>query len=203
MGYYMDQLDADFTIESENIRKVIRAIKALDGAEDEKGANGATYKDGKLASKHYAWVSNNFSKGKRTAQALFSEWRWVVTTDGDEVDSPIIGIQFEGQKLGDDQILFDAIAPYVTPGSYIEMQGEDGARWRWVFDGKTCREVSASVNYDEESSDGYEEKFRALLADVALLAISYNEQFDGNCDPCVSARAVADRLTGIVDKHVR
>ena len=30
------------------------------------------------------------------------------------------------------------VGPYVEAGSYVEMRGEDGARWRYVFDGKQC-----------------------------------------------------------------
>jgi len=32
---------------------------------------------------------------------------------------------------------FEALAPYVEAGSYIEMAGTEGGAWRWMFDGKT------------------------------------------------------------------
>ena len=38
----------------------------------------------------------------------------------------------------DEKRLFDAIAPYVKPGSYIQMVGEDDTIWRWFFDGTRC-----------------------------------------------------------------
>ena len=40
-----------------------------------------------------------------------------------------------------------AIAPYVEAGSYIEMYGEDGDKWRYVFDGKTVKEVYPKVEW--------------------------------------------------------
>ena len=74
-----------------------------------------------------------------------ASWRWEVEEDEDH---NIISINFCGEKSGDDLILFDAIAPFVEPGSMIEMLGEDGAKWRWIFDGKTCEEKYAKIVWD-------------------------------------------------------
>jgi hypothetical protein len=38
-----------------------------------------------------------------------------------------------------------AIAPYVEENSYIEMVGEDGDRWRWVFKNGKCEEKYPEV----------------------------------------------------------
>jgi len=46
-------------------------------------------------------------------------------------------IRFYGEKYSDGEILFEALAPYVKEGSYIQMLGEEDDMWRWVFsDGK-------------------------------------------------------------------
>jgi hypothetical protein len=61
----------------------------------------------------------------------------------------VIGIMFEGEKSDStEEEMFNVIAPFVKAGSYIEMQGEDGARWRWVFDGETCKEKNAEISWD-------------------------------------------------------
>lgn len=60
----------------------------------------------------------------------------------------IHGISFEGENQdGTEHEMFNAIAPFVEPGSYIEMQGEDGAIWRWVFQDDTCIEKAAEIGF--------------------------------------------------------
>ena len=46
----------------------------------------------------------------------------------------IIRIEFNGEKGRDDSEL-KPLAPFVRDGSFVEMSGEDGARWRWAFKG--------------------------------------------------------------------
>lgn len=47
-------------------------------------------------------------------------------------------IEFLQMYVGEEKRLFDTIAPYVKPGSYIQMVGEDDTIWRWFFDGTRC-----------------------------------------------------------------
>jgi len=59
----------------------------------------------------------------------------------------ITDIQFIGERRGGDEDFLKTIAPYVEPGSYIQMAGEDHAQWRWVFNGKTCKEVRGKLTF--------------------------------------------------------
>lgn len=43
--------------------------------------------------------------------------------------------------------IFQALAPYVVPGSYIVMHGEDNYVWRWYFDGKDCWRQKAKITF--------------------------------------------------------
>jgi hypothetical protein len=64
-------------------------------------------------------------------------------------------LRFTGQKLGDDNILFAALAPYVEADSYITMVGEseDGDEfWRWVFDGQHVYRVRGQAVFEESSA---------------------------------------------------
>ena len=44
---------------------------------------------------------------------------------------------FNGEKLGDDEDIFNLIAPYCEDG-YLQYLGEDGERWRYVFENGKC-----------------------------------------------------------------
>ena len=66
-------------------------------------------------------------------------------------DGNIVEIDFEGERLGhDEDVMFNAIAPYVEDGSFIEMVGEDGDRWRWVFKNGECKEIKAKMTWNDE-----------------------------------------------------
>jgi hypothetical protein len=66
-------------------------------------------------------------------------------------DGNIVEIDFIADKLRyDENTMFQAVAPYVKDGSFIEMRGEDGTLWRWVFADKKCKEVKAEVTWPDE-----------------------------------------------------
>ena len=125
----MEQLDSKFRIKLENLPKVKAVIKALHGKES------IDFDDGPS---HFSWVDEDFYK-LNTAIQLMQAFRWEPTIDdnGDVAD-----INFTGEKLGDDKIFFEAIAPFVESDSYIEMKGEDDEKWRWVFKKGKLYEIS-------------------------------------------------------------
>ena len=133
MGYYMDQRDADFFIPADKLPAVVAAIQGLHGSETIRDSGG----------RHFSWVPQDFHT-LTDPSAIFDAWRWTV---GFSPAGDIDTISHDGEKLGDDNVLFDAIAPFVKAGSYIEMSGEDGERWRWLFDGKNMVEKTATVTW--------------------------------------------------------
>lgn len=142
MGYHIEQKDQDFFIHHSNIQNVVNAIHAL--AKDTDSMTGARFDTKGLVSKHYAWVNNNYIESNDIREILKC-WRWYIhTNDIGDIES----IYFEGQKLGDDECLLKAIAPFVKDGSYIEMSGEDDALWRWVFKNGQLREAYAKITWD-------------------------------------------------------
>jgi hypothetical protein len=86
----------------------------------------------------FMWMNNRDLRKATSLEEMLGWWRYHAVTGS---NGDITGVQFEGEKSGEEKYLWDAIAPFVEPGSYIEMQGEDGVTWRWVFDGKTCQEM--------------------------------------------------------------
>ena len=116
----MSQRDSVFKIKSQNKQACLEAIKKLHGKE--------TYES------HFSWVDEDFYEAK-TLEKAFECWNWKIELDDKGED--VVGIYFEGKKLGDDELLFTTIAPFVESGSYIEMEGEECALWCWNFsDGK-------------------------------------------------------------------
>jgi len=143
MGYCMKMRDINFFIAKKNHEKALAAIKALKEMEDKMGGGSISY-DGNVK-RSYAWVTTEDYANAKTLEEAMNAWRWEATLDK---DGNIASLYFTGEKLGDDEILFNAIAPYVKKGSFIDLEGEDGTIWRWKFDGKKMKEVTARIVFD-------------------------------------------------------
>lgn len=134
MGYCMTQRDSSFVIIKDNQQAALKAVQSLAGGETISDSYGP----------HYSWVDKDFAQNK-DLRSIMDAWRWTVRFN-DEGD--VVRIDFDGEKLGDDIVLFKALAPFVKKDSFIEMDGEDGCLWRWVFDGTTCKETSPTVTWE-------------------------------------------------------
>ena len=140
MGYYMNMVDADFMIKSENVEPAFQAIKKLIDQVDERGGGGSYFNG--VSKRHYSWVSTEELVKSKSLSEFMDEWRWEI--DFDE-NGNVNDICFCGEKLGDDEILFEALAPFVEEGSYIEMRGEESDLWRWVFQNGECVEKTPEI----------------------------------------------------------
>ena len=74
------------------------------------------------------------------------------------------------------QHLLDIIARYAKMGSYIEMEGNDGSRWRWEFNGfkaeikpsKKVREIEIITPTPEEVNESAKDVFEYLYSARSL-----------------------------------
>lgn len=130
MGYCMTQVDGSFRMKRENQDAAFKAVKE------------------QMSGKEYHWQGKGWMSGARDIQAVMDAWIYEAETDDETGD--ITDLHFSGEKLGDELEFFKVIAPFVEKGSFLEMQGEDGSLWRWMFDGTTCKEVYARVEWDDE-----------------------------------------------------
>lgn len=128
MGYYMSQNDCRFFVPASNVQSMIEAIHNLDNGSD------------------YSWVNMSFLSKSNDIVEIFQCWRWRIELDQDTGD--IVDIFFDGEKMGDDEVLLKAIAPFVKANSFIEMNGEDNAMWRWHFDGEKLIEKFPTITWD-------------------------------------------------------
>ena len=131
MGYYIRLTGSDFRIKSENKDKALQALRELMSYEHELG-NGGT-----PSGRHFSWLNNAQPLRWRTLEDALEDWRFSPINDS---DGNIIGLQFTGEKLGQENYLFWAISSWVEDGSYIQITGEYGGTWRLVFEDGDVRE---------------------------------------------------------------
>ena len=123
MGYYITLLESGFTLLAKNKPAALAAIKLL-------------------PSDNYSWVEDKKMRNAKTLENCLHEWGFEATTlaNGD-----IVCLTYEWEKSGDEDRLFEAIAPYVEKGSYLRWSGEDGALWSNKFNGKSVRYKPAKI----------------------------------------------------------
>ena len=140
MGYRMSMMEESFRLSNSRSAEALAAIKALAGGETIHDCSGP----------HFSWVdSQDFTSAKTLEEALRA-WRWDPSLDD---EGNIESLWFVGEKLGDDKILFQAIAPFVEPGSYLQMIGDDDSIWRWRFDGFHVHEEPGRIVFDAPPVD--------------------------------------------------
>ena len=129
MGYCIENRGNDFEMDMSLANDALKSLKALFSQAD-------------FAPR---WASTETILEAKTFEDALSEAGFDLLDDG----KLYYQIWFNGEKYGGDEIkILSAIAPYVTPGSYIEMGGEDGEIWRWVFDGDTVIEKYPRIIWD-------------------------------------------------------
>lgn len=128
-------LEQEFHIAREFQASALEAVSELMGSKP----------DGTSSNRHFAFVKElELITGHSLADTLRA-WRWLVELDS---DGNIQSIDFTGEKRGDDEMLFGAIAPYVRPGSHIVMACDNGEVWRWFFDGQIVRRQPGQITFD-------------------------------------------------------
>jgi hypothetical protein len=132
MGYSMSLNEAHWSVPTDKADAALTAIKAM-----VRSLEGTRYGA-------YAWVDSGEVAQATTLVEALGAWRWEAEATAAEVTIT----NFVGEKLGDDQDLWNAIAPFVQAGSFLHMVGEDGAHWRWSFDGQTCVEQEGKITFE-------------------------------------------------------
>lgn len=138
MGYSVTEVCDSVHIKKKNFSKALDMIKSRMGNTKGQIKDSTGY--------HFSWVDTNRALNAETLVEALKAWRWKPRID----EGDIVGLEFSGEKLGDDFLLFQAIAPYVESGSFIEMRGEDGAMWKWSFAYASCRELAGHTVYEDE-----------------------------------------------------
>lgn len=126
MGYCVSMRESDFKIKKENTSKALEIIKGLVREGEE-----------------FRWVSNEVLLEAENLKEALEEFGYDVIEDEKELEI----FDFINEKEGDELTMFKAIAPVVEEGSYIEMYGEDGDTWRWVFENGKCIEKRPKVEW--------------------------------------------------------
>jgi hypothetical protein len=139
MGYSIDLADSSFRIKKDNVKPALVAVRAMCNAVDRMGGGSS---DGR---KWFSFADMDEIKNGKTLVEAVGGFRWLLQLDE---NGDVAEIEFEGEKIGDDEFLFQTLAPFVEDGCFLEIRGEDGAHWRWVFDKGQLVTKEAKVSWE-------------------------------------------------------
>lgn len=116
MGYYINCLDSKFELKTGTDEQALCALKKL------------------AKKKDLDWINNSDILNSNSIEEALEHCRWKISSDS--------SLEFLGEKLGNDEDIFNTIASYVKETSYIQISGEDGSLWRWIFEDNICKEIN-------------------------------------------------------------
>lgn len=123
MGYCIDLINGEnFIIKKENFEKALEGLKSVFVPEKMPICDAL--------GKHFSWVCTLGVLESKTLEAALREIRYATIIDD---NGDITGLIFTGEKYGNENIFFTALAPWVENGSFLSFQGEDGGKWTWKF----------------------------------------------------------------------
>lgn len=129
MGYGVEPLEVDFSISKDDKPKALAAIMELMSQVNELGRGGKYDNNGRKVS-WFSFVNTEKVLKAKTFEEAMQAWGIPVGLD---LDENVMYIDFNIDKLGQEEFLLKAIAPFVNDHSYIVMRGEDNITWKWYF----------------------------------------------------------------------
>jgi len=150
MGYYVNITENSMFIKKENFELCYEAMCALNNNNDIK--NGGAY--GKNIqyvkgnewdeNKWFSWMPWNYPETCKTFISILAELGFEYNLDE---EGNLVWLNYSS-KIGQEDLFFKAIAPFVNKGSYVNWMGEDNLMWQWYFDGKELIEKTAVIRYE-------------------------------------------------------
>ena len=159
MGYYIQTPWTHFAIRTADLPRFFDLVSNLMSDEnvEENGHGGSYSPNGGKTDSWYSWVNTDVVRravSDRDIVAVFAEWGYELDfiNEDDGVTTYRLDIRDGDAKIGDEETFFAAIAPVVVDGSFLDVRGEDGAEWRWMWEnGKFYSQdvESKTINFGE------------------------------------------------------
>lgn len=153
MSIGMKQLGSDIKIVAAKKLLALEAIKLLPGKErnldlePHNHFHGADYTELEWDTRGNVTKFRYFFMDVNTTEEALESWSWHPEMDG---DGNITKLTFMALNEGDYDILFRQIAPFVEPGSWIEMANDEGFHYLYFFNGIKVKYVRLNELNDEE-----------------------------------------------------
>lgn len=128
MGYGIMQGKTSFCILFENCDAAFSALKSLLSRHDL--MTGGSRANDLIKDRWFAFTYRKDMEYAASLDWLMATWRWPIARN---IIGDVVGVTFTGENLGDEDVLWSTLAPFVEDGCRIQIFGEDGDSWVWEF----------------------------------------------------------------------
>lgn len=141
MGYYVDLVEADFTIpEREDVLEALREMpkkyKSL-----QRGGDGTN--------SWFSWMSDEEIENAVSVRSIFES----LSFDCFDYGNGTFGLNSYNSKMGQEDLFLAVVAPFVAEGSYTQWRGEDGELWRYtVRRGKLTVQTPREIQWNDNEA---------------------------------------------------
>ena len=123
MGYYVDLVDADFTIpETANVLEALREMPIK---------YRSLMRGGSSTEKWFSWMNNEEIEKAESARSIFD----ALGFDCVDYGNGTFGLTGYNNKTGQEDLFMAVVAPFLEDGSFTQWRGEDGELWRYTVSG--------------------------------------------------------------------
>jgi len=166
MGYYISTPSTHFAIRTDNLPRFFDLVSNLMSDENvEENGHGGSYSNGGKTTSWYSWVNTDRVRDAVAARdivRIFEEWGYelIELNELNGITYYRLDIRNGDAKIGDEETFFAAIAPVVVDGSFLDVRGEDGAEWRWMWEnGKFYSQdvESKTINFGEPNEIAFQD----------------------------------------------
>lgn len=140
MGYYISTPNTFLAIRNSDLPRFFDLVDNLMSDKNvEENGNGGSFGSGGKTQSWYSWVNTDVVRRAvldRDIRAVFESWGYDLefVNEMDGINHYYLDIRSGEAKIGDEEKFFAAIAPIVFDGSFLDVRGEDGAEWRWMWE---------------------------------------------------------------------
>ena len=129
MGYYVRSFtdENNFKVRKENFDNAYKAMVALNENDDLK--RGGSYGPNGMTEKWFSWMDPNYPDSCPDFQSVMGALGFVTEYDA---NGDLVKLEYDN-KMGQEDVFLQAIAPYVESGSHMVWHGEDGMVWVQIF----------------------------------------------------------------------
>lgn len=132
MGYYVSINSSHWALPLEHEAAALQALKDLNKPENNHLKRGGSYTGGEKNAHWFSWMDADYDQKYHYVKDILEALGFECFRDSQTGDLHIL--HYDG-KIGQEELFLHALAPFVRDGSFIEWTGEDGARWRYRFEG--------------------------------------------------------------------
>ena len=141
MGYYVQMVEADFTIpESQEVLEALRAMPKK-YKEYQRGGDGTN--------RWFSWMPDEELENAVSVKAVFES----VGFDIRDYGNGTFGLDGFDNKTCQEEMYLAVVAPFVADGSYTQWRGEDGEMYRFTVNrGKLTVQTPREIQWGEHET---------------------------------------------------